>query len=323
MRVKVGELSVELNSIAREQQNLFKTAKGFEQTLATLEMKRQEAASKRSHLKELSEHMKFLGDSDEELHKLQHEYQDRLTTYVQHIASLKDEYNKTKSKLEQTRSNLGAKLTEEGRIEAEKKAYEGQLKERVDLVREISIKHGLKGFDGEVDDTLVQEFMAKIARMSRDQNLVLERIKRDNEDIIGTAQNDLNSLLNKKSSLQQKKEYAQSEIKNVDMKVRGLKRDLDGLNADAAKEVMAKDELNKKEKRLEEVKAQAQTADNDGSLHIQNTKLRDLEEDIERVTEELYRGTRNADSRAQLAILKQNIETRQKAFASLYVGNLI
>jgi DNA repair protein RAD50 len=193
----------------------------------------------------------------------------------------------------------------------------------VDLVREISIKHGLKGFDGEVDDTLVQEFMAKIARMSRDQNLVLERIKRDNEDIIGTAQNDLNSLLNKKSSLQQKKEYAQSEIKNVDMKVRGLKRDLDGLNADAAKEVMAKDELNKKEKRLEEVKAQAQTADNDGSLHIQNTKLRDLEEDIERVTEELYRGTRNADSRAQLAILKQNIETRQKAFASLYVGNLI
>jgi hypothetical protein len=101
------------------------------------------------------------------------------------------------------------------------------------------------------------------------------------------------------------------------MKVESLNRDLDALKVDASQEVMAQDDLSKKERRLEIAKAEAQSADNDGSLQTEQANLRSLEGDIERVTEELYQGTRNADTRAQLAILKQKGEARQKAFVSL------
>jgi DNA repair protein RAD50 len=317
MRIKVGELAAEMDATSRDHESLLKKAEGFEKTLATLKVKRQEAISKNSHLEELAQNMQPLRESDEELREMQRQYTDRVHTYGRHIQNRKIEFNEANARLEQMRSKFNAKSTEMGRIEAEKKAYEGQLKERENLVREISIKHGLKGFDGELDDIQVQEFMAKISRMSRDQNLVLERIKRDNENLIASAQNELNSLREKRNSLLQKKGYAQSQIRSSDMKVESLNRDLDALKADASQEVMAQDDLSKKERRLEIAKAEAQSADNDGSLQTEQANLRSLEGDIERVTEELYQGTRNADTRAQLAILKQKGEARQKAFASL------
>jgi len=317
MRVRVTSLSTELQSISQEQKTLFETARGFEHTLASLEVKRQEAVSKQSHLQELSQHMDFLEDSDDNLHEMHDDYERRLKTYEQHVQNKKAEYNQLKVKLEQVRTQLGNKLTEEGRIQAQRKQFEAQMKEREDLVREISAKHDMKGFSGELDDDQIQEFMAKITRMSRDQGLVLERIKRENESSITSAQSDLNGLLNKRSSLRQRKEYAQSEIKSSDRKVAEYKRNLDPLNVDSGQEVMAKDDLSKRETRLEETRAKAQAADNDGSLQSEHTKLRALEEDEGRVTEELFQGSKNAEIRAQLAILKQNLETRQKVFASL------
>lgn len=45
------------------------------------------------------------------------------------------------------------------------------------LIKEISRRHGIKGFDSELDDTQIQVFIGKVARLARDQNLTLERIK--------------------------------------------------------------------------------------------------------------------------------------------------
>jgi DNA repair protein RAD50 len=56
-------------------------------------------------------------------------------------------------------------------------AYEADLEEREKLVRELASKHMIKGFDGELDDYTIQDFAARIDKMSRDQNQVLERVK--------------------------------------------------------------------------------------------------------------------------------------------------
>ena len=319
MREKVERLTLEMNEIAGEQQKLFQTAKGFEQTLAILEMKRQEGATKRSHIEEISQHMQFLEESDEELHNLQQQYSERLAAYVQHIQNKKNLLTKTKSNLEDKRSQLGAKLTEEGRVQAERTAYENQLQERESLVKDISHKLQLRGFDGQLDDEQILEFMSRVSKMSRDQNLVLERLKRDNEDKMATVQHAVNVLQNKKSSLQQEKEYAQSNIRDSDTKIKSLRWDLETLKVDAGQETLAQEDLNKRETRLENAKAEVVAADYEGSLRIHSEKLRNVEEQIEQVTQELYQGTRNADHRAQLAVLRQTVEARQKAFSSLYV----
>lgn len=317
MQGRVENLTAELKRVNQQQMKLNASAQGFEETLAMLKTKRDEVATRKKSLEENEQHMEPLQESDQELEELQNNYQNRIATYNAHLENKKSEYDQTKARLEQIRSQLGANQREEGRLEAEKKAYESQLKEREDLVRELSIKHDIRGFDGELDDIQIQEFIAKIARLSKNQNLILDRVKQDSQSSISTTQSGLSSLQSKKSSLQQKKESAQTEIRNSEAKIKALQRDLGNMNAESGQELIVKDDLAKKEKRLEDTKRQIISADIDGQLSMQNAKLRDLESDIEGVNEELVQGTKNADSRAQLAILKQNVETRQKAFVSL------
>lgn len=44
-------------------------------------------------------------------------------------------------------------------------------------MRELSSRHKVKGYDGELDDDTIRDFANKIDKMSRDQNQVLERLK--------------------------------------------------------------------------------------------------------------------------------------------------
>lgn len=308
-----------MDEILAKQKRAYEAATGLGKTLATLDRKRQEATGKEQHLKELSEHVKLLDDPDTDLYAKQAQYHERLEGYIRHIESRREEHRSTEGILGQVRKQLGVKMTDQGRIEAEKKTYESGLRERLDIVRDISVKHDLRGFDGELSDSLVQEFIAKVARMSKDQNLVLKKIKSENTDRITASQTALNSLLNKRSSLQQKKESAQAVIKDSDREVRRLERELENLKADASRVDIAREDLSKKEMRLEEAKKQAQTANIEGSLQSKHGELRDLEKKIGGVTEELYQSTRNAESRAQLTILKQNIEARQKSLTALLV----
>lgn len=318
-RAKVGELTKKMNEVLAEQNQTLEATMAFKKTLATLERKKQEVTDKERHLNELSEHMKLLTDSDKDLYAKQEQYYQRLEGYMQHIESRRTDHGSTVGMQKRVREQLGAVQTDQGRFQAEKKTYEDALRERLDIVRQISVKHDLRGFDGELSDSLVQEFISKVARMSKDQNLVLKKIKSENSDRIAASQAVLNSLLNKKTSLEQKKESAQAVIKDSDREVRKLERELESLKASGAGVDMAKEDLGKKEMRLKEAKNQAQTAELEGSLLRQNAELRDLEEKVGSVTEELYQGTRNAESRAQLTILKQNIDTRRKALAALLV----
>lgn len=45
------------------------------------------------------------------------------------------------------------------------------------MITDIGIKHGIKGFDGDLDESQINNFIAKISKMTRDQNTLLERIK--------------------------------------------------------------------------------------------------------------------------------------------------
>lgn len=45
------------------------------------------------------------------------------------------------------------------------------------MIKEISRRHGIRGFDSQLDDSQIREFIDKVSKMSRDQSLTLERIK--------------------------------------------------------------------------------------------------------------------------------------------------
>lgn len=119
MRDEVTQLSQMMSKNALEQQELFTKAKGFEEIIATLQAKRQEARTMESYIEELSTHLTHLEESDSELQKMQKEYGERMKTYHDHIRAKKQTHIGVTKKLDEVRDLLSAKLKEEGRIQAE------------------------------------------------------------------------------------------------------------------------------------------------------------------------------------------------------------
>lgn len=317
MRVKVGELTAEMKTVSNEQAKIYAAAQGFEKTIATLNSKSQEAATRSTHMEEFAQSMQQLEESDEELEDMLRQYSKQLDTYTQHINRKREELTSTKSELESVRSQLGEKMTEEGRIQAEQTAHETQLKERENLIKEFCIKLNLKGFDGELDGVRIDDFMSKVSRLSRDQNLILERIKHENEDKIGKAQKALGGLQNKTSSLKQSQEFSRSAIGDADGKIRSLELELRKVGVSSGQEAFVKEDVTKKEKRFEDAKAEAENDQYDRTLQLQNQALREVEGKIDSIIEELDGATKNSSNRAQLSILKQSLESRQNAFDTL------
>ena len=93
---------------------------------------------------------------------------------------------------------------------------------------------------------------------------------------------------------------------------------LSGLDADTGKKTMVEQELQEKTKQLDKSRKELEQANFEQKIHAEQETLRERECKIESVTEELYAGTRYADDRARLSILKQGIENRSKALDSLY-----
>lgn len=119
MRDEVTQLSQMMSENAREQQELFSKAKGFEEIIATLQAKRQEARTMESYIDELSEHLTHLEEPDSELQMMQKEYGERMKTYHDHINAKKQTHIEASRELDKARDRLSAKLKEEGRIQAE------------------------------------------------------------------------------------------------------------------------------------------------------------------------------------------------------------
>lgn len=45
------------------------------------------------------------------------------------------------------------------------------------MVKETSRRHNIRGFDQDLDDDLIQDFMQRLNKMYKDQTAALERVK--------------------------------------------------------------------------------------------------------------------------------------------------
>ena len=69
-----------------------------------------------------------------------------------------------------------------GQRQAEKENCERQMVSRAQLVKTAAHQHSLRGYDGDLDDDQVREFVERVRKLLRDKDRELERVKKATED---------------------------------------------------------------------------------------------------------------------------------------------
>jgi DNA repair protein RAD50 len=317
LRVRNNELQEHLNEAQEKSREAWEHAARFDKIVTELGGKRIEAQANEKSIQKLKQHMKEMTDSDEELQSMQDKYEERVNLYQAESEKYRKQYQDFAQELDENRSTLGIRQSELGRFEAEKDRYEHQLEARRTLIKETARSHNIRGFDADISDTKVRDFMERIGRMAREHNTTLERIRRETQDETRKAQQALNVLNERRSAYNQSKEGARTQISVNDQKIVTLQSHLDSIEIDEGGKAVLESTIKDTEHRLANAKTELDSANWDNRIQITESQLKSLDEQKERLDAELIEATRQASESARIDFLRKELRDRQQSLNTM------
>ncbi|OAT05980.1 DNA repair protein RAD50 [Blastomyces gilchristii SLH14081] len=317
LRAESHELSQQMRKAAELADKAWKESESYAQILGTLEGKRIEAKSIQASITNLQEHLVEVDESDEWLERTLDQFESQQIQYREQEESLKEKYMELKQVIEDNRTRLGLKQAEYGKHENDKAQFERQLRRREKLIKEIARQNNIRGFDDDLDDMQVSDFMQRIRKLSKDQNQTLERARREAQMELREVQSLLNQLSQRKSTLQEVKNASRKQISSNDIEADSHQRRLDEIDIDEGSKAVLESRIEETERSLHEAKEKAKAASWDSAIQGKTSEIRLLEDESSKLNAELIEGTKRAGDLARLDHLKKELKDRERSLETM------
>ncbi|KAH8697734.1 DNA repair protein Rad50 [Talaromyces proteolyticus] len=317
LREETHKLSQEMRNAAELADKAWKESEGYAQVLGALEGKRIEAKSVQSSIDNLKQHLVELDESDEWLQSTLEQFQSRQIQYQEQEENLKEKYMDIKEQIENSRHQLGLKQAEHGKHENDKAQFERQIGRRESMVREISRRNNIRGFDDTLDEAQIDEFMTRMRKMIKEHNQTLERTRKEGQLEIRETQNTLNQIAQRKSTLQEVKNFARKQISDNDKEVASVQSRLDEIDVDEGTVAVLESKKEGAQSRLDKFKETLQAATWDRDIQNANHELKSFEDASTRLNTELIAGTKRAGDLARLDHIKTELKDRERQLETM------
>lgn len=317
LRTKASKLDEEMKGVQATATVKQREKESYLGILNQLKAKRNRAEERQENVNELRANLEVLDKTDHWLESTLAQYEEKMEAYRAEEETYQQQYKVLQQELSNTRKQLGEKQAEQGQQQAAKENYDMQVISRSKLVKDAARRHELRGYDGDVDETQIREFVERVNKLSLEKIRELERIKKSTDDELGQAQTAMNELDNRKFASTQDKVSAKQTIAANDKKISSLQMDVNGINIDQGSKVRLDSSHTDLKERLQKATTDFNTAAWDQKLQTENTRLRELEDKIEKLNEELGQTVRLAGDRAQLEFTKKELKDRQRSLDAM------
>lgn len=277
-----------------------KQAAGIGELVQKLRTNKERVKFSKENLDSLQKRIKPLSESDEWLQSTLDQYADRILEMEQKDEQLQKQYRDQQQKMSANTSELGKKQADLGRQQALKQAYEGELESRVQLVKSAASKHSIRGYDDDINESRVNEFIERIKKLSRDKERDLERVKAATNDELKSIQTTLTELQNQHAIRVQEKVTAKQTITNNDRKVGPKQTELGFIQFDEGDKTELESSNNETKDLLEKLRTQFDGAGWDNRISTSNGRLRELEDEEKSLRKEAFEINKRSSDRAQL-----------------------
>jgi len=311
LRTQAQDFGDQIKAASQKAEDAWRHCSQFDRIVAQLEGKRIDANAREENIRELKEHITLLTGSDGELRTTLEQFEERVAAYENELKIQKDHYTEIETHKRQANVDMGEKQKEHGRYQAEKAHYERQLGVREGLVKETARRHKIRGYDHDLDDDQVRDFMERITRMARDQNAAFENARRETQQELREAQLSLDKLNERKSALNQSRENARSQITHNDRKINSQQSTLDQINTDEGATAILESGQKDVESRLQKSRSELEGGSWDKQIQEAEAELRTLDESVEKLNNELVNATKHAGDTARLDYLRKSLKESQ------------
>ncbi|KAM5432343.1 DNA repair protein rad50 [Microsporum ferrugineum] len=317
LRAESHELSKEMRRVAELADKAWKESESYAEILGALEGKRIEAKSIQTSINNLKQHLVEVDESDEWLQSTLEQFESRQAEYREQEDSLKEKYMDLKELIEQNRHKLGIKQTECGKNENDKAQYDRQVERRGKLIKDIARQNNFRGFDGDLDETDINDFMERMQKLSKERHQALEKAKREAQNQLKDAQTLLNQLSQRRSALQEVKNAAKKQISLNDKEADTIQRRIDEIDVDEGRRAMIESRMEETENNLKKEKEKAKNASWETDLQQNEAEIQSLEDKSSKLNAELIQGTKKAGDLARLDHLKKELKDRERSLETM------
>ena len=317
LRAESHQLSQEMRRVAELADKAWKESESYAEILGALEGKRIEAKSIQASIDNLRQHLVEVDESDEWLESTLEQFESRQTQYREQHDAQKEKYVDLKELIESNRHKLGLKQAEYGKHENDKAQFERQVERRGRLIRNIARQNNIRGFDGELDDMEINDFMERMRKLSKERTQALDKARRETQNELREAQNLLNQLGQRKSALQEVKNSARKQISQNDREAAAYQNRLNEIDVDEGRKATLESRVEETAERLQQAKEKARTSSWEDEIQTKNGEIRALEDQSLKLNAELIEGTKKAGDLARLDHLKKELKDRERSLETM------
>ncbi|KAG8832048.1 DNA repair protein rad50 [Serendipita sp. 399] len=269
-------------------------------------------------LRDISESLELLEGTDIELEDrrrgFEHHMQTQKATRDRKAVDLREE----EERLDDMRRQLGEEQKREGQLLAEEQTHHKSVARRDNLVRDVSKKYGLKGFDqGALDKNQWADFRSRINDLQHRRATDLETAQAEgharNGEFMLQIQNlqaDIATLRAERDTLNASIYRRQQAIKDADLR-------LDNIHAKSSELKGVSSDIEQKSKRIEALREEIRSNDYEAKLEEKSNALRSLETQRERLNNEMTLSNQQMESRAALSLRKDEAQKLDSEIKSI------
>jgi DNA repair protein RAD50 len=298
---------LEAENVREEKYNRKVKASG---TVDELRTKTKQAEYLESTVADLRENFEERTESDEWLQSTLEQYEERMAEYARQSKEQKAQWQELQDSANDSRQQMSAKHAEQGQHQAEKENYERNLDSRLQLVKEAARTHSIRGYEGDIDEEQVKEFVARVQKASRDRDLELETINKESNDELRKTQEALSALNDQKTTRTEKRLAAQQAITANNKRVDAKLKEVSSIRMEEGEMAALNLRLNDIKKRLQQAISSFEVAAWSSTITAEENRLAELESESSRLRDELFKSNELAQDNA--ALIHQKGLAKQK-----------
>ncbi|KAG9247672.1 putative DNA repair protein RAD50 [Calycina marina] len=300
LREQIQEIDVKMSKALRSAQDKAKAAESAKGVVNELKTHTDQASFLQKQIERMETTLELLAESDEWLQAALDQFNDRMDEYKARGAECVTEHKELICQREISQREMSKKQAEQGQYQAEKAAYKRQLENREHLVREAAISHGIRGYDGDLSESQMDDFVSRMRKLLREKDRELERLKSSIEDETSQTSSAVSELRHRRANLEEANRSARRVVNDNDTQSKRIQRQIDDIDIDEGRKAALESVLQDIEERLRRVNKEYDDVGWSQRREAENDAVRNLESEAEKLRADLAQCSKFAEDKAEM-----------------------
>jgi len=315
LRVKTKDLKTQIEDATNKANDAWQRSVEFSTILSKLSAKREEAAYKQRTIEDIGSTTDMMKETEQELTAMLESYAEKSASYKSDLTSQRAKYQSVVQQLNANSSDISAKEREQGKHQSDRDRYYRDRRARQEVINQTAQRHKIRGFEQgfehELEDEEVQEFMERIKKMERDQKAAHDRARREDDAEYNDAQKVLDNLNQQKNSQSGNKKHARARIEELDRKVNHEQNNHDRMKVDEGAKVALESRLADIESKQQSARTELEQANYDKQIRDAEVQVQSLDGRKNALDSEMLQATNQAAETARVDFIHQSLKDSQ------------